>query len=203
MKSKAHNPIIDLLLTRRSLVASKLTDPGPDSEELKLILRCATRVPDHGKLSPWRIKIVQGNARRALGKVWRDIFQRSHPEASAERLEFECNRPCRAPLMLIVSTKIESQRIPAWEQILSGAAVCQNVLIAATSLGYHAQWLSEWPNYDSDAKEAAGLSIDDHFLGFIYIGTANEIPIERERPHLDEIISWYDCGATVNETETS
>ena len=105
--------------------------------------------------------------------------------------------------MLIVSTKIESQRIPAWEQILSGAAVCQNVLIAATSLGYHAQWLSEWPNYDSDAKGAAGLSVDDHFLGFIYIGTASEMPIERERPHLDEIISWYDSGATINDTATS
>ncbi len=189
-----------LLLTRRSLVASKLTEPGPNREELDLILRCATRVPDHGKLTPWRIKVVQGQARRALGQVWRDIFERSHPDASAEQLNFECNRPYRAPLMLIVSTKIENQRIPAWEQILSGGAVCQNVLIAATSLGYHAQWLSEWPNYDTEVKEATRLSVGDYFLGFIYIGTASEVPVERVRPQIEDIVSWYDEGETAHGT---
>ena len=185
------NPTIDLLLTRRSLVASKLTDPGPNPEELEIILRCATRVPDHSKLTPWRIKVVEGNARRVLGRVWGDIFKRKNPEAPAEQLEYEYNRPCRAPLLLVVSTKIESQRVPSWEQILSGAAVCQNILVAATALGYHAQWLSEWPNYDEDVKTAAGLVSGDDFLGFIYIGTASELPVERTRPNLEDIVTWY------------
>ena len=185
------NPTIELLLTRRSLVVSKMTEPGPNADELKTILRCATRVPDHGKLSPWRIQVVQGDARHDLGRVWGEIYKRNNPEAPAEQLDFEYNRPCRAPIMLMMSTKIEGQRIPAWEQILSGAAVCQNALIAATSLGYHAQWLSEWPNYDEDAKAAAGLDEGDYFLGFIYIGTASEPPVERTRPQLEDVVTWY------------
>ena len=191
MTIKTDNPTIELLLARRSLVVSKMTDPGPNADELETILRCATRVPDHGKLTPWRIQVVQGEARRALGRVWGDIFKRNNPEATAEKIEFEYNRPCRAPLMLMISTKIESQRIPAWEQILSGAAVCQNVLIAATALGYHAQWLSEWPNYDEDAKAAVDLAKGDYFLGFIYIGTASEPPAERIRPQLEHVVTRY------------
>ena len=191
MTIKTDNPTIELLLARRSLVVSKMTDPGPNADELETILRCATRVPDHGKLTPWRIQVVQGEARRALGRVWGDIFKRNNPEAKAEKIEFEYNRPCRAPLMLMISTKIESQRIPAWEQILSGAAVCQNVLIAATALGYHAQWLSEWPNYDEDAKAAVDLAKGDYFLGFIYIGTASEPPAERIRPQLEHVVTRY------------
>ena len=191
MTIKTDNPTIELLLARRSLVVSKMTDPGPNADELETILRCATRVPDHGKLTPWRIQVVQGEARRALGRVWGDIFKRNNPEATAEKIEFEYNRPCRAPLMLMISTKIESQRIPAWEQILSGAAVCQNALIAATALGYHAQWLSEWPNYDEDVKATMDLTKGDYFLGFIYIGTASEPPAERTRPQLEHVVTWY------------
>ena len=168
-----------------------MSEPGPIADELETILRCATRVPDHGKLSPWRIQVVQGDARHDLGRVWGEIYKRNNPEAPTEQLDFEYNRPCRAPIMLMMSTKIESQRIPAWEQILSGAAVCQNALIAASSLGYHAQWLSEWPNYDEDAKAAAGLTKGDYFLGFIYIGTAIEAPAERTRPQLEDVVTWY------------
>ena len=191
MTLQTTNPTIELLLTRRSLVVSKMTEPGPNADELETILRCATRVPDHGKLSPWRIQVVQGDARHDLGRVWGEIYKRNNPEAPTEQLDFEYNRPCRAPIMLMMSTKIESQRIPAWEQILSGAAVCQNALIAASSLGYHAQWLSEWPNYDEDAKAAAGLTTGDYFLGFIYIGTASEAPVERTRPQLEDVVTWY------------
>lgn len=90
-----------------------------------------------------------------------------------------------------MSTKIESERIPEWEQIMSGAAVCQNTLIAATALGYHAQWLSEWPNYDEAVKTALGLLPTDHFLGFIYIGTASESPKERARPNLEDVVSHW------------
>ena len=86
MIDETANPTIDLLLARRSLVASKLIDPGPSVEELETILRCATRVPDHGKLNPWRIQVVQGDARRALGEVWGDIFKRNNPKALPEGL---------------------------------------------------------------------------------------------------------------------
>ena len=185
------NSVIDLLLTRRSLVAAKITQPGPSPEELEIILRCATQVPDHGKLTPWHIQVVQGDARSDVGRIWGDIFKRKNPDATDEQITFEYERPTRAPLMLVISTKIENERIPEWEQILSGAAVCQNALIAAHALGYHAQWLSEWPNYDDDVKFEMGLSPEDRFLGFIYVGTASEPTVERARPKLEDVITHW------------
>ena len=184
------NQTIDLLLNRRSLVASKLIDPGPNKEELNLILRCAIRVPDHGKLAPWRIKVFEGAAKEDLGRKCGDIFKKNNPDASPAQLIAEYERPSRAPLLLVVSTKLQEARIPKWEQILSGGAVCQNVLVAATALGYHSQWLSEWPNYDKEVKAVSGLEENDEFLGFIYIGSAEEKPSERKRPIFEEIVSF-------------
>jgi len=184
------NPTIDLLLKRRSLVVANMTNPGPSVEELRIILRCATRVPDHGKLTPWRISVIQGNARKEVGQIWGDTFREKNPDATEEQIQAEYERPARAPVMLVVSTKIESDRVPEWEQILSGAAVCQNTLVAATALGYHAQWLSEWPNYDDDVKREMGLAPEDQFLGFIYIGTAERPPVERPRPELSDVVSY-------------
>ena len=192
LSTLATDPVIDLLLKRRSLVAAKITEPGPTAEELEIILRCATRVPDHGKLTPWRIQVIQGEARADVGRIWGDVFKRKNPDATEEQIQFEYERPTRAPLMLAVSTKIENDRIPVWEQVLSGAAVCQNALIAAHALGYHSQWLSEWPNYDEDVKSRMGLELEDRFLGFIYIGTASEPPVERPRPEFDDVVSYWE-----------
>lgn len=183
-------PTIDLLLTRRSLVAANQTEPGPSAEDLESILRCAVRVPDHGKLTPWRIQVVQGKAQERLGEVFADVFKAKNPDASDERLELERQRPQRVPLLLIVSTKIELERAPRLEQILSGGAVCQNILIAATALGYASQWLSEWINYDPDVKAHLGISPSDEILGFMYLGSASEKPKERPRPELEEVVSY-------------
>lgn len=184
------NPTVDLLLKRRSLVVAKQTGPGPSLEDLDTILRCALRVPDHANLEPWRIQVVQGEAQAKLGEVFTCVFKKHNPEAKEERLEVERQRPQRAPLLLIVSTKIESKRIPRLEQILSGGAVCQNILIAATALGYASQWLSEWVNYDEDVKAHLGVSPADEILGFFYISTASEQPKERPRPELEAIVSY-------------
>ena len=184
------DPTLDLLLTRRSLVVASQTEPGPSAEDLEVILRCATRVPDHAKLTPWRIQVVQGEAQAKLGEVFADVFKAQNPNASKERLEAERRRPQRAPLLLIISSKIESERIPRLEQLLSGGAVCQNILIAATALGYASQWLSEWVSYDEKVKAHLGVSSSDEILGFIYLGTASEKPKERPRPELVEVVSY-------------
>ena len=184
------NPTVDLLLRRRSVVVANQTEPGPSGEDLETILRCTIRVPDHAKLEPWRIQVAHKEAQKELGKVFADIYAKQNPDASEERLEAERQRPQRSPLLLIVSTKIESERIPRWEQILSGGAVCQNILIAATALGYASQWLSEWVNYDEAVKQHLGIAESDEILGFFYLGTASEKPKERPRPELDEVVSY-------------
>ena len=185
-----HDPTLELLLTRRSVVVASQTEPGPSREDLETILRCAIRVPDHGKLAPWRIQVVQSDARERLGSVFADVFKAKNPDADDARLELERQRPQRAPLLLVVSTKIASERVPRLEQILSGGAVCQNILIAATALGYASQWLSEWVNYDADVKAHLGVAPTDEILGFIYLGTAKENPKERPRPELEEVVSY-------------
>ena len=184
------NPTVDLLLKRRSVVVANQTEPGPSPEDLETILRCAIRVPDHAKLTPWRIQVVHKEAQKELGEVFADIYAGQNPDASEERLEVERQRPQRSPLLLIVSTKIESERIPRLEQILSGGALCQNILVAATALGYAGQWLSEWVNYDEEVKRHLGVAENDEILGFFHLGTASEKPKERPRPELDEIVSY-------------
>lgn len=181
---------LELLLRRRSLVVAKQTGPGPSPEELDILLRCATRVPDHAKLTPWRIAVVQGAAQRRLGEVFADTYRRQDPDASKARIETERQRPQRAPLLLIVSSKIESERVPRLEQLLSGAAVCQNILIAATALGYASQWLTEWVSYDPEVKRYLHIAERDEILGFLYIGRASEAPRERPRPELEEVVIY-------------
>lgn len=184
------NETIDLLLRRRSVKVVFQAQPAPSKEDLETILRCAIRVPDHKKLTPWRIQVVQGQAQEKLGEVFAEVFTAQNPDADGKRIEFERQRPSRAPLLLIVSTKIESDRAPRWEQILSGAAVCQNILVAATALGYASQWLSEWVNFDKAIKEQLAIAESDEILGFIYIGTATEAPTERPRPQLNDVVSY-------------
>ncbi|MEM7799773.1 MAG: nitroreductase [Chloroflexota bacterium] len=182
---------IDLLLKRRSLVAKKHTGPGPDQDELNIILRCATRVPDHAKLTPWRIQVLQADSLTKIGNVIGDLFQNDNPDADQEKVEFERKRLARSPLVLIVSTKIENtKRIPRWEQILSGGAVCQNILVSATALGYASQWLSEWYSYDQRFKNALNIAESDEILGIMHIGTASEKPQERPRPELKDVVEY-------------
>ncbi|MEM9955425.1 MAG: nitroreductase [Chloroflexota bacterium] len=192
MTTKRSPETIDLLLKRRSLVAIKHTDPGPNEDELELILRCAIRVPDHAKLTPWRIQVLQGEARTRLGNTLADVYQEKNPDASEKQITFERDRLLRSPLVLVVSTKIEdTAKIPRWEQILSGGAVCQNILIAATALGYASQWLSEWYSYDAKIKAELNIAESDEVLGFMYIGTASEKPKERARPELEDIVQYW------------
>ena len=190
---------IDLLLTRRSVVAANMAEPGPDAAQLEIILRAATRVPDHGKLAPWRIQVLRKEGQSRLGDILADLFAKEIPGANAKQVEFERQRPQRAPLLLVVTAKIvKPHKIPEMEQMLSGGAVCTNLLIAANALGFCAQWLTEWPAYRPEVARALGHDPDtDQIIGFLYIGTPTEPPTERPRPALDEVASeWTGEPAT-------
>jgi len=183
---------IDLLLSRRSGSAKAMTGPGPSAEELRTILTAAARVPDHGKLFPWRFIIFESDARARFGEVLAECLKASEPDASEERLDMERKRFLRAPIVISVISRVrEGFPIPAWEQELSAGAVCQTMLIAATSLGYVANWLTEWPAYNSLVSERLGLQQGERIAGCIYIGKP-ALPLEeRVRPDLDKLISWF------------
>jgi nitroreductase len=184
-------PAIDILLKRRSVVAKNLTEPGPDDRELDLILKTGLRVPDHGKIGPWRLQVLRKPVQAKLGDVAAEAFAATHVDASAEQIEFERQRPQRAPILIVVSSCLHREhKIPEVEQLLSCGAVCQNLLNASALLGYAAQWLTEWPAYDETVKAALGVPADQHIVGFVSIGTAVEAPNERPRPAFEEIVSY-------------
>ena len=192
---------IDLLLKRRSVVAANITGPGPDAAALETILRAATRVPDHGKLAPWRIQVLQKEGQQRLGDLFADLFAKEIPEANEKQIEFERQRPQRAPVLLVVTSKIvKPHKIPELEQLLSGGAVCTNMLIAANALGFCAQWLTEWPAYRPEITRALGHDPEcDQIIGFVYIGTPVEPPTERPRPELDAVVSEWTGEAVAAE----
>ncbi|RIA55126.1 nitroreductase family protein [Dichotomicrobium thermohalophilum] len=190
------NPVIDHLGSRRSVKADNLTDPGPDQQQLETILRIASRVPDHKKLTPWRFIVIAGSERAALGERLAHITAENEPEASDVRLEIERNRFLRSPVTIaVVSHTIYHPAVPEWEQILSAGAACMNLVHAAHALGFAAHWLTEWYTYDESARHAVGLNPKERIAGFIHIGTAKEPPQERDRPDLDTIVSYYDSTA--------
>ena len=183
---------LELLLARRSVVANKLGEPGPDAGQLQRMLTAAARVPDHKKLNPWRFIIFQGDARKVFGKILAAALKSTDKDASTIRQETEANRFMRAPVVVaVISHMIESTAVPEWEQILSTGAVCQNLLIAANASGFSAQWITEWYAYDAHVLTALGVQNKERVAGFIYIGTAQEQPVERDRPKLDDIVTYW------------
>ena len=183
------------LLTRRSVSVKELTAPGPDEAALEEILRVATRVPDHGKLTPWRIKILRGEGARQLGELAAEQFIKQYPNDVTEKhIDAERNRFLRAPLCLAVLSMPVLGTKPVWEQELSAGAVCMNILHACYALGFGAKWLSEWVAYDAEILKALGGRTTDKIAGFIYIGSKTAEPEDRPRPALADVVSEWVKG---------
>ena len=183
--------LIDFLKTRRSTPVLQLAAPGPNRGEIEEMLTIASRVPDHGKLAPWRFIVFAGAAREEAGEKLAEIVKADDPEASPERLKLERERLSRAPLVIaVVSRAAVHPKIPEWEQVMSAGAVCYNLVVAANAFGYGATWLTEWYAFDERAKPALGVEADEKVAGFIHIGTRTEAPFERVRPALEDIVTW-------------
>lgn len=184
---------IDLLLTRRSVKPLTMGEPGPTPEETEIILRAGARVPDHGKLAPWRFILFRGEARRSFGEVLAAHYREIEPRAGEDILKLEAERFMRAPLVVaVVSRVVPSRKAPEWEQLLSAGASCQNMLVAATALGYVCSWLTEWYAYDAGIAKTLGLAENERVAGFIYFGSQTQPKDERERPVLSEICSEWE-----------
>jgi len=181
------------MATRRSVVANALGEPGPTKAQISEILEIGARVPDHGKLVPWRFIIFEGRARHEFGVELSRIFQEKNPDAGADRLEMEKNRFMRAPqVVCVVSSLKDNPKIPDWEQVLSSGAVCQNILLAIMGYGFSAHWITEWYAYDRDVGQVLGLGEKEKVSGFIYIGTAGEPPEDRQRPDMASITQFWE-----------
>lgn len=181
------------LALRRSTKVAHLTAPGPDNDTLDAILRLAARVPDHGKLGPWRFIILSGDGRRSYGAKVAALLSDRGQVKDAERLALEEARFLRAPVVVaVVFSPVESPKVPEWEQVLSAGAVCYNLLLAANGFGFGGCWLSEWVAYDRDALALLGLTPQEKLAGLLYLGTPTQAPLERPRPSASSRITQWE-----------
>ena len=183
---------LELLRTRRSVKALELSGPGPTAAELETLLTVASRVPDHGKLVPWRFIVFEGAARERAGEVIAAICREKRPELTPEQLEFERKRLARAPLVIAVISRAGAHvKIPEWEQVLSSGAAAMSLVLAAHALGYAASWITEWYAYDRRVLAALGVKPEENIAGFVHIGRAAKPPEDRPRPALDTVVTRY------------
>jgi nitroreductase len=175
---------LKLLALRRSTPVLMIGEPAPSAADLDAMLRLAMRVPDHRKLEPWRVLIIEGDARNRLGDYFAAARHLRDPDTTPEALEDERKLPLRAPVILaVISAPVhDPKKTPVWEQQLSSAALCQTQMIAASAMGWAACWITETPAYDSHVHAALGMKPGEQVSGFIYLGTAKEQPVERQRP---------------------
>ncbi len=178
---------------RRSVPSRQLGEPGPDAAQLDQLLRAAIRVPDHGKLVPWRLLLIRASARARLGALLADLHARNEPDASPAALDKDRERFSHAPLIVAVIARIEADhpKIPAQEQLLSAGCVAYNLLLGAQALGFGAQWLTGWAAYDRDAAALLHLAENERVIGFVHVGSARDEAPERNRPSLADVLGEW------------
>ncbi|MCP4317137.1 MAG: nitroreductase [Hyphomicrobiales bacterium] len=181
------------LETRRTIAANLMCGPRPDKATVQKILSLAKRVPDHGKLAPWRFIVISAEARQRISVQLAEIALEKEPEMTDERRIQEASRLTRAPLVIaVVGTAGEHPKIPEWEQVMSAGAVCLNLFMAANAYGFAANWLTEWYSFDRQALDILGVDAHERIAGIIYIGKPTVPPSERPRPDADALTSWVE-----------
>lgn len=180
------------LLSRRSVPARLLREPGPDDRTIARLLELAVRVPDHGALAPWRFLLIRGAAREALGALLVARRRELEPETPPAELEKDRCRFLRAPLVIAVIARIaRGHRIPEQEQLLSAGLAAYNLLLGAHALGFAGQWLTGWPAYDCEIARRLGLGPEERIVAFVHLGSADGATPERPRPDPRVLLSEW------------
>lgn len=188
----ASSETLEFLRHRRSHPAITMSEPGPSEAQLRDILTIAARVPDHGKLEPWRFVLYDKRDGQKIGERLADIYEGLKGSLSEEERQKELTRFLRAPVTVgVISSAREHPKIPIWEQQLSAGAVCMNLVTAAAAAGFVSQWLTEWYSFNTEASLFLGAKDNERFAGFIYIGTPTQPPVERARPDLKNLTSHW------------
>ncbi len=178
---------LDFLLQRRSVPSRLLTAPGPDEASLTALVAAALQVPDHGKLAPYRLLRIEGEARLRLGDFLAALTAARQPTADPAAIEKDRNRFAAAPLILVVVARLTpGHKVPEQEQLLSAGLVAYNLLLGAQALGFGAQWLTGWAAYDAEVAGHLGLVDNERVLAFVHIGTATGAGPARTPPTVAE-----------------
>ncbi|GAA0256424.1 nitroreductase family protein [Rhodanobacter caeni] len=183
---------LTLLQQRHSVPAPQLGEPAPDEATLRALLQAAIRVPDHGKLVPFRLIRLQGEAKLRFGEKLVALSLARQPDISDAKLDKDRRRYLFAPLVIVVVACLDTQaKVPVIEQQLSAGCVAHNLLLGAYALGFGAQWLTGWAAYDRDVAAILGLADNEQVIGFVHIGTPQVDVADRDRPALDDLLSTW------------
>ncbi len=187
-----NSTVIDFLESRKSTPISDLKEPAPSETEIATMIRIASRVPDHGRLAPWRFIIYRGDDRVRIGEMLAERAQEIEGPLPEARLEKERTRFSRAPLVIgVVHCPRDNTTIPQWEMLLSGAASAMNLVLAAGALGYGANWITNWYSDDAEGRRILGLAPEERVVGFVHIGTIDGDAPDRPRPDPAKLVSEY------------
>ncbi|MFK5979353.1 MAG: nitroreductase [Rhizobiaceae bacterium] len=179
------------LQNRRSVPAKAMSGPGPDENQVRALIEIASRVPDHGKIAPWRFVQYGADYCIKLGEMIEARFKELNAEYSNEILEIERGRFTRVPVVIgVISAPKVHPKVPEWEQVLSAGAATMNLLMAANALGYDAQWLTEWVAFDDVLAPRFGVNSGEKIAGFVHIGKKQMPKTERGRPQVDDVFSF-------------
>jgi nitroreductase len=191
----ALHPMSDLnfLKQRLSVPSRQLGEPAPSTVQLEALLDAAIRVPDHGKLEPFRLITIRGDARAALGRKMAEIHLLKEPNAPIKALDKDRERFNFAPLIVAVIARVnpDHPKVPVQEQILAAGCVAYNLLLGAQALGFGAQWLTGWSAYDRDVAAVLGLTANESVIGFVHIGSVLKPAIDGPRPALADVVSEW------------
>ena len=184
--------IIDFMLARKSAPIHELSEPGPGEDDIATMIRIASRVPDHGRLAPWRFILYRGDARHAIGEKLAELAERREGPLSDARRDQERTRFSRAPLVIgVVSSPKENPKIPEWEMFLSGGMAAMNLIVAANALGYGANLITNWYSGLEEGRAILGLAPHEKVVGFVHVGTHSGEIMERPRPDPAALVSDY------------
>ena len=190
MLNQIMNDLTHYLKTRRSSLSISLEEPGPSDSQVRELVEIASRVPDHGKLAPWRFVLWPADVRKDMhGRLIELLDASDHLDDKPKKAK-GTDKLLHAPCVIaVISTATDHPKVPKWEQVLSAGAACMNMLIAANGQGFEAQWLTAWYVYEDNAREILGLSGEENIAGIIHIGSSTTPKAERPRPEIDDVFS--------------
>ncbi|QTL04337.1 nitroreductase [Aquabacter sp. L1I39] len=184
--------MLELLATRRSLPLRALVAPGPSAAELDTMLAIAARVPDHGRLVPWRFIVLEGEARAEAGRRFDALYKAQNPDLPDAKAQMWRDYMMRAPVTVVaVSRPDPAAKVPEFNQVLSAGAACMNLIAAATAMGYAAHWLLKWPGRDPEAAALLGVLPSERVAGFLHLGSPADVVADRPRPDMAAIVTRW------------
>ena len=182
--------LLDILARRRSSPAQTLGEPGPSREQVRDLIAIGARAPDHGKLAPWRFVVFEPGPKATLVEKLRAVAaNQPNPDQAVAKLAKLASAPVT---IMVVSHPVDSPKVPEWEQVLSSGAVCTLMLLAAQGMGFGANWITDWYAYDAEATALLGVRDGERVTGFMHFGTPPEAPLERARPDVPALVSYWE-----------